>query len=82
MIVHHGRVHEKEDFREDGFAHLLDTVHQQVGGNTVLVRDNAKQHTDARLRRLLGSRSSWLTVFHGYLRMRHTSTRPRACGRT
>ncbi|ANZ21633.1 transposase [Streptomyces noursei ATCC 11455] len=29
-ITHHGRSHEKKGFREDDFAHLLDTAHQQL----------------------------------------------------
>jgi hypothetical protein len=50
MITHHGRTGERKGFREDDFACLLDTTHQQLGGNIVLVWNNSKQHTDVRIR--------------------------------
>lgn len=63
MITCHGRRGEKKSFREHDFAALLDAARQQPGGPLVLVWDNATQHTDAPMRKLLAARSSWLTVF-------------------
>ncbi|MFI2351754.1 hypothetical protein ACH492_33055 [Streptomyces sp. NPDC019443] len=40
MLVHHGAKYEKKCFREKDFARLLDAVHQQLGGNMVLLSDN------------------------------------------
>ncbi|MEV6107820.1 transposase [Streptomyces sp. NPDC051940] len=42
------------------FADLLDAARVQLGGNIVLVWDNATQHVDARAS---GGRERWLTVF-------------------
>jgi hypothetical protein len=41
---------------------LLDSAHQQLGGNIVLVWDNYSHHVDAAMRELIGKRP-WLTVF-------------------
>jgi len=62
MLVHHGRKGEKKGFREKDFAALLDAAHQQLRGPLVLVWDNATQHVDAAMRRLIATRT-WLTVF-------------------
>nr|WP_228472851.1 transposase [Streptomyces cyaneochromogenes] len=62
MLVHHGRKGEKKGFRERDFASLLDSAHQQLGGNIVLVWDNYSHHVDAAMRELTGKRP-WLTAF-------------------
>ncbi|MCX5233216.1 IS630 family transposase [Streptomyces sp. NBC_00233] len=63
MLVHTGRKGERKGFREDDYAALLDAAHHQLGGNIVLVWDNATQHKDAVMRELIEARSAWLTVF-------------------
>lgn len=63
MLVHHGRKSEKKGFREQDSAALPDAAHQQPGGKTVLVWDNATQHKDTVMRDLLAARKDWLTVF-------------------
>ncbi len=63
LLVHRGRKGEQKGFKEPDFAALLDAAHQQLGGNIVLVWDNATQHKDAAMRELLQARSAWLTVF-------------------
>lgn len=55
MLVHHGRRGEKKGFRERDFASLLDSAHQQLGGNIVLVWDNYSHHVDAAMRELIQS---------------------------
>jgi putative transposase len=63
MLVHTGRKGEKNGFREDDYAALLDAAHQQLGGKIVLIWDNATQHKDTAMRALLEARRTWLTVF-------------------
>ncbi|MEU8874102.1 transposase [Streptomyces javensis] len=64
MLVHHpGRRGEKNGFKEQDFAELLDAAHQQLGGKIVLVWDNSTQHKDTLMRELLAARKQWLTVF-------------------
>jgi putative transposase len=62
MLVRHGRKGEKKDFREKGFASLLDAAHQQLGGNIVLVWENNSHHVDAAMRELIEKRP-WLAVY-------------------
>ncbi|AZQ40017.1 hypothetical protein EJ357_47010 [Streptomyces cyaneochromogenes] len=60
MLVHHGRKGEKKGFRERDFASLLDSAHQQLGGNIVPVWDNYSHHVDVQGNSRLGwGRSSW-----------------------
>lgn len=74
MLMHHGRSHEKKGFREKDFARLLDAVHQQLGGDIVLLWDNCTHHVDAAMRELIAARQ-WLTVF------RFPCTPPTSTGR-
>ncbi|MFI5679101.1 transposase [Streptomyces cellulosae] len=67
MLVHHGRKGEKKSFREKDFASLLDAVHQQLGGNIVLVRDNYSHHVDATTRELIEKRRAAVEIAHGHL---------------
>jgi putative transposase len=63
MLVHSGRNGEKKGFYEDDYGALLGAAHQQLGDKIVLIWDNATQHKDTAMRRLLEARSTWLTVF-------------------
>lgn len=61
-IARHGRRNEPKGFRENDYAALLHTAHQQLGGPVVLVWDNLTAHHDAAMRALIETRA-WLTVF-------------------
>jgi hypothetical protein len=80
MTVHRGSKGEKEGFREHDVAALLDTVHQQLGRQIVLVWDNLGGHTSVLMRRLVTTRK-WLRVYQLRPPLR-TSTRWKASGHT
>lgn len=62
MLVHHGRKGEKKGFREEDFASLLDSAHQQLGGNIVLVWPHLQPPRRRRHTRT-DREGPWLTVF-------------------
>jgi DDE superfamily endonuclease len=60
-----GRGHGKdrrEGFTETGYAQLLDTAHQQLGGHLVVVWDNLNTHVSAAMTELVTARD-WLTIY-------------------
>jgi hypothetical protein len=61
--VHRARPKDRrKGFTETGYARLLDSAHQQLGGPLVVVWDNLNTHTSAAMKELTAARD-WLTVF-------------------
>jgi transposase len=61
--VHAARRGDKrKGFTEKGYARLLDSAHQQLGGPLVVVWDNLNTHVSRAMRELVEARD-WLTVF-------------------
>lgn len=61
-MTHRGRKNEPKGFRENDFAHLLDSAHQQLKAPIVLVWDGLTAHKSAAMRRLIAARP-WLRVY-------------------
>jgi putative transposase len=62
VMLHKGRKGEPKGFREEHFAALLESAHQQLGGPIVLVWDGLPAHRSAKMRAWIASRR-WLRVY-------------------
>jgi hypothetical protein len=62
IMLHRGRKGEPKGFREEHFAALLESAHQQLGGRIVLVWDGLPGHKSAKMRAWIASRR-WLRVY-------------------